>query len=137
MIIFHFADQLLISKFRTLIGCMSSSKTQKILDSSNEIRITVTGRKTGRKRSTPIWFVRDGKTIFLLPARGTKSQWYRNVVKSKRIGISFGKVSLDLSATPISDSRRVASIVEMFQKKHGERWYPTGKFDVAVEISLP
>jgi hypothetical protein len=47
-----------------LIACMDSSQTQKALDSSNEVTITVTGRKTGSQYSTPVWFVRDGKTVF-------------------------------------------------------------------------
>jgi hypothetical protein len=72
---------------------MDSSQIQKALDSSNELTITVTGRKTGREYSTPVWFVRDGKTIFLLPGGGLRSQWYRNAMKSKRIKISSGKLS--------------------------------------------
>ncbi len=73
---------------------MESSHIQKALDSSVELQITVTGRKSGRDFSTPVWFVREGKTVFLMPVRGSKNQWYKNVLKSKRIGISSGKVSL-------------------------------------------
>src|SRR2546425_10449937 len=98
---------------------MSSSKTQKALDSSVELQITVTGRKSGHEFSTPVWFVREGKTVFLMPVRGSKNQWYKNVMKSRRIKISSGKVSLELLAKPINESKRVASIADKFRKKHG------------------
>ena len=118
---------------------MNSSEVQKTLDSSVEVQITVTGRKSGREFSTPVWFVREGKTIFLMPVRGSKNQWYKNVLKSRRIKISSGKLSLELSAKPINDSQRVASVADKFGKKHGVpdvKKYYTG-FDAAVELSLP
>ena len=118
---------------------MDSPEIQKSLDSSVELQITVIGRKSGREFSTPVWFVREGKTIFLLPVRGSKNQWYRNVLKSKRIKISSGKVSLDLAAKPISEPKRVASIADKFRKKHGasdvKKYYT--RYDAAIELSLP
>jgi deazaflavin-dependent oxidoreductase (nitroreductase family) len=118
---------------------MDGSEVQKALDSSVELQITVIGRKSGREFSTPVWFVREGKTVYLMPVRGSKNQWYKNVLKSRRIKISSGKVSLDLAAKPISESKRVASIADKFRKKHGAadvtRYYT--KFDAAVELNLP
>ena len=118
---------------------MDSAEVQKALDSSKELEITVTGRKTGKKHSTPVWFVREGKTVFLLPVRGSKNQWYKNVLKSKKINISSGKIALDLSVKPIIESKKVASVVERFRKKHGagdvKKYYSI--LDVAVELNLP
>jgi deazaflavin-dependent oxidoreductase (nitroreductase family) len=118
---------------------VESSDIQKALDSSAELQITVTGRKSGREFSTPVWFVREGKTVFLMPVRGSKNQWYKNVLKSRRIKISSGKVSLELVAKPIDESKRVASIADKFRKKHGaadvKRYYT--RFDAAVELDLP
>jgi len=118
---------------------MDSSEVQKVLDSSVELQIAVTGRRSGREFSTPVWFVREGKTIFLMPVEGSKNQWYRNVLKSRRIKISSGKVSLDLAAKPISDSKKVAFVADKFRKKHGvsdvKKYY--ARFDAAVELSLP
>jgi deazaflavin-dependent oxidoreductase (nitroreductase family) len=117
---------------------MDSSQIQKALDSSNELTITVTGRKTGHEYSTPVWFVRDGKTVFLLPGGGLRSQWYRNAVKSKRIRISSGKVSLDLATTSITDPTHLVSVVEKFRKKYGPTYYSDPKrFGVALSLALP
>jgi deazaflavin-dependent oxidoreductase (nitroreductase family) len=118
---------------------MDGSEVQKALDSSVELQITVTGRKSGREFSTPVWFVREGKTVYLMPVRGSEDQWYKNVLKSKRIKISSGKVSIELATKPINDSKRVASIADKFRKKHGaadvKRYYT--KYDAAVEFNLP
>src|SRR2546426_9969376 len=118
---------------------MNSSEIQKALDSSVELQITVTGRKYGREHSTPVWFVREGKTLFLMPVRGSKNQWYKNVLKSKRIKISSGKVSLELSAKLISDSKSVASVGEKVRKKDGgadvKKYY--AGVDAAVELMIP
>src|SRR5438552_19149013 len=117
---------------------MDSSDIQKALDSSVELQITVTGRKSGREFSTPVWFVREGNTLFLMPVRGSKNQWYKNVLKSKRIGISSDNVSLELSAKPINDAKRVASVAVKLWKKHGEAVVKQSykRFDAAVELML-
>src|SRR6267378_4490039 len=118
---------------------MDGLEVRKALDSSVELQITVTGRKSGREFSTPVWFVRQGKTVYLMPVRGSKNQWYKNVLKSRRIKISSGKVSIELAAKPINDLKRVASIADMFRKKHGagdvKRYYTV--YDAAVELNLP
>ena len=118
---------------------MDSSEIQKALDSSVELQITVTGRKSGGEFSTPVWFVREGKTVFLLPVRGSKNQWYKNVLKSRRIKISSGKVLLDLAAKPVSDSKKVSLVADKFRKKHGasdvKKYYT--RFDAGIELSLP
>ena len=118
---------------------MDGNEVQKALDSSVELQITVTGRKTGRQHSTPVWFVREGKTIFLMPTNGSNNQWYKNVLKSKKIKISSGKIAFDLAIKPLTDSKKVASVVEKFRKKHGagdvKKYYSV--FDAALELTLP
>jgi deazaflavin-dependent oxidoreductase (nitroreductase family) len=117
---------------------MDSSQIQKALDSSNEVTITVVGRKTGREYSTPVWFVRDGNTVFLLPGGGLRSQWYRNAIKAKRVKISSGKVSLDLTFNSITDSKRLIAVVERFRKKYGPTYYTDPKrFAVTLSLTLP
>jgi len=74
-----------------------------------------------------------------MPVKGSKNQWYKNVLKSRRIKISSGKVSLELAAKPINELKRVGSIADKFRKKHGasdvKRYYT--RYDAAVELNLP
>lgn len=117
---------------------MDNSSTQEAFDASNELIITVIGRKTGRQYSTPVWFVRTGTTIFLLPGGGSRSNWYRNALKSARIRISSGRASLDLAANFVTESARIASIMDNFRKKYGSTYYKDPKrFDAAIVLTLP
>jgi hypothetical protein len=42
---------------------------------SREINISVTGRKSGRSISIPVWFVLEDDKLFLLPVQGSDTQW--------------------------------------------------------------
>jgi hypothetical protein len=44
------------------------------LSRSREINITVTGRKSGRAITIPVWFVVDGEKLYLLPVMGSDTQ---------------------------------------------------------------
>ena len=55
------------------------------LSRSREINITVTGRKSGRAISIPVWFVLEDDKLYLLPVQGSDTQWYKNVLKNPSI----------------------------------------------------
>ena len=99
-----------------------------------EINISVTGRKSGRTISIPVWFVLDGDKLYLLPVLGSDTQWYKNVLKNPSIGIEAGGTEAEVKVVPITDATQVSSVVEKFRKKYGvsdvKKYY--SKFDVAV-----
>jgi deazaflavin-dependent oxidoreductase (nitroreductase family) len=105
------------------------------LSRSREIKISVTGRKSGRTISIPVWFVSDGDKLYLLPVKGSDTQWYKNVLKNAKIGVDAHGVHAELKAVPITDPAQVKSVVEKFRDKYGasdvKKYY--SKFDVAVE----
>ena len=104
----------------------------------NEITITVTGRKSGRAVSIPVWFVLEDRQLYLLPVSGSDTQWYKNVLKNPALRIDAGGDTAELRAVPLTDPKRVASVVEKFRAKHGaadvKKYY--SKFDVAVLADL-
>ncbi|HXM67046.1 MAG TPA: nitroreductase/quinone reductase family protein [Candidatus Acidoferrum sp.] len=106
---------------------------------SQEINISVTGRKSGRTISIPIWFVLEGDTLNLLPVKGSNTQWYKNVVKNPSFGIEAGGAVGELKAVPVTDAKQVKSVVEKFREKYGvsdvKKYY--AKFDVAVVAKIP
>ena len=117
---------------------MANEQFSKVLESTREIELTVTGRKSGREISVPVWFVRDGDKLYLVPVNGSDSDWYQNVLKTPTIRLATGGAQLTARATPITDPARVGEILEMFRAKYGARdvesYYP--KQDVAVEVPL-
>ncbi len=108
------------------------------LSQANEITITVTGRKSGRPISNPVWFVVEGDTLYLVPVQGSDTQWYKNVLANPTIRVSADGAEAELRATSITDAREVATIVEKFRKKYGagdvKKYYP--KHNVAVRLPL-
>jgi F420H(2)-dependent quinone reductase len=52
------------------------------LERADEIELTTTGRVTGKPISCPVWFVRRGEKLYLVPGDGTGSQWYKNLLKT-------------------------------------------------------
>jgi deazaflavin-dependent oxidoreductase (nitroreductase family) len=104
----------------------------------NEITITVTGRKSGRAISIPVWFVSEDNKLYLLPVSGSDTQWYKNVLKNPSIQIEAGGAKAERKVAPITDPKQVASVVEKFRAKYGagdvKKYY--SKFDVAVLADL-
>jgi len=108
------------------------------LSRSREINITVTGRKSGRTVSIPVWFVFDDDELYLLPVQGSDTQWYKNVLKNPSIRIDVRGAEAKLKAVSITDAAQVKSVVEKFRAKYGasdvKKYY--SKFDVAVVAQM-
>jgi hypothetical protein len=108
------------------------------LSRSSEITIRVTGRKSGRIISIPIWFVLEGDTLYLLPVEGSGTQWYQNVLKNTTMRVAAGSAEAEFKAKPVTDNAKVAAVVEKFRGKYGagdvKKYY--SKFDAAVVIQL-
>ncbi|MGB2621981.1 MAG: nitroreductase/quinone reductase family protein [Candidatus Acidiferrum sp.] len=108
------------------------------LSRSREIKISVTGRKSGRAISIPVWFVLDDKTLYLLPVSGSDTQWYKNVLKKPSIKIASGGATAELKVAPLTDAKQVSSVIEKFRAKYGDsgmKYY--SKLDVAVIAPMP
>ena len=105
---------------------------------SRELNITVTGRKSGRAISLPIWFVLENDALYLLPVQGSNTQWYKNLLKSPAIRIEAGGAEGEFNPSIVTDPKQVTSVVEKFRSKYGDgdvkKYY--SKFDVAVTVQL-
>ena len=109
------------------------------LSRSSEITVTVTGRKSGRAISIPIWFASDDEKIYLLPVQGSNTQWYKNVLKKPSIRIDARGEEADVKAVPLTDDAAVSAVIEKFRAKYGpgdiKKYY--SKLDVAVVAEIP
>ena len=119
------------------IGTLSLMALPQLKRALEEVEITVTGRQSGRDRSLLVWFVQEDDKLYLLPLKGTDTEWYRNVLKTPAIRLAAGGAEATATATPTTDPARVSQVVEKFRVKHGDdvaRYYE--KFDAAVEVPL-
>jgi len=102
------------------------------------VTITVTGRRSGRKISRPVWFVEDGDRLYLLPVNGAETQWYRNVRRTATVSLRARRSRATVRARPVTDAKRVRRIVRQFRAKYGpgeiKKYY--SRPDVGLEIRL-
>jgi deazaflavin-dependent oxidoreductase (nitroreductase family) len=100
---------------------MAGDELTRALETNREVRLTVTGRRTGRAISNPVWFVREGDRLYLVPVRGSDTDWYKNVLKTPTIRLATGGAQLSARATPISDAARVERVIDLFRARYGAR----------------
>ena len=115
-----------------------STALKDVLARHQEINLSVTGRKSGRTISIPVWFVLEGAQLYLLPVQGSDTQWYKNVQQKPSIRIDAGKAEINSNVVFITDAKQVAFVVEKFRARYGvanvKKYY--SKFDVAVLAEL-
>ncbi len=103
-----------------------------------QIKLSVIGRKSGKTVSIPVWFVLEGDKLYLLPVKGSDTQWYKNVLQNPQIRIDARGEEAEFRAIPITDAKTVKSVIEKFREKNGasdvKKYYT--KFDVAVVVQL-
>jgi deazaflavin-dependent oxidoreductase (nitroreductase family) len=99
-----------------------------------EMNLSVTGRKSGRIISIPVWFVFEDAKLYLLPVKGSDTQWYKNVLRHPTIRIDARGAQAEVKPVPVTDPKQVSSVVEKFRAKYGandvKKYY--SKFDVAI-----
>jgi hypothetical protein len=117
---------------------MARSDFQTALKNASEINITVTGRKSGRSISLPVWFEVEGEKLYLLPAKGSATEWYKNLLKIPAIQLAARGKAFTSSASLLTEETQVRKVIDRFRGKYG-----TGQinslykgFDVAVEVPL-
>ncbi len=117
---------------------MALEELRNALQSTSVIELTVTGRRSGRESTRPVWFVEEGEKLFLLPVGGSDSNWYKNLVKTPAIGLAADGAEFRTDAKPIEDPAAVDGVVERFRARYGadqvKDYYP--KLDAAVEVPL-
>jgi deazaflavin-dependent oxidoreductase (nitroreductase family) len=103
-----------------------------------QIRISVIGRKSGKTSSIPVWFVLEGEGLYLLPVRGSETQWYKNVLTNPSIRIDARGAEGEFRAKLITEAKAVKPVIEKFRKKYGagdvKKYY--SKVDVAIWVEL-
>jgi deazaflavin-dependent oxidoreductase (nitroreductase family) len=111
---------------------------RKAVNPTQPITISVIGRKTGKKISTPVMVVIDSEKLYLLPRSGTDTNWYKNIVKTPTLELEASGRKISAEAHPIHDKKLVEAIVQKFRGRMGEedfrKYYP--KTNVALELSI-
>jgi deazaflavin-dependent oxidoreductase (nitroreductase family) len=71
----------------------------------NLLLLTTRGAKSGKTRTTPLVYHRDGDRYVIAASKGgapTNPDWYRNLAKSREAEVEVGTEKFKVKATPIA-----------------------------------
>jgi deazaflavin-dependent oxidoreductase (nitroreductase family) len=117
---------------------MAANELKSALQDTDEVDLTVTGRKSGQESTRPVWFVLEGDRVLLVPVTGTDSNWYRNIEKTPAVGLRADGTEYNTNAKPTDDPTAVEHAAGAFSEKYGadrvKEYYPN--LNAAVEVPL-
>ena len=82
------------------------------------VEITTIGRKSGKPRTIPIWFIYERGRFYIQAGNDGKTAWYRNLKKNSQIGLKIGDLTFTGKARFIDDPTETERIHEMFRDKY-------------------
>ena len=86
--------------------------------SESLVEITTIGRKSGKPRTSTIWFIYDTGHFYIQSGQGGKTSWYRNLKKNKWIDIKIADITFTGTTQFVEDSAETERIHEMFRSKY-------------------
>ena len=87
--------------------------------------LTTVGRVTGRPRKTPLWYVREGDTIFSLSGWGPSSDWLKNLQRDPKVTVQIGHRRWDTEGQVVSIPKERERVLSILVKKYGRRMVGT------------
>jgi deazaflavin-dependent oxidoreductase (nitroreductase family) len=108
--------------FWRVIGLLNrrlvSSYGPKSKASNQVLVLTTVGRKSGQLRSTPLQFEEVKGIYYVASARGTKADWYRNLLANPLVGVRVKEQHFNTCAEPITQQEKIADFLELRLKMH-------------------
>ena len=80
--------------------------------------LTTTGRKTGRKRITPLQYEKIDGRYFLGAARGLQADWVRNIRVNPQVEVCVKNRRFPGAAEVVTDPARFADFMEVRLERH-------------------
>lgn len=80
--------------------------------------LTTTGRKSGLPRVTPLQFEELDGAIYVGSARGTRADWFRNILANPCVEVRVQNRRFAGMAEAVTDARRIADFLELRLKRH-------------------
>jgi hypothetical protein len=98
------------------------SDTLKTWDQTPEIQIETSRGEGAPVHRTTIWIVVDGDQAYVRSVRGPAGRWYRELTANPIGAVPAAGTSVQIRATPATDSATVARVSDALNRKYRERW---------------
>jgi len=76
--------------------------------------LTVTGRRTGKRRRRPIRAIRDGSTLYAVAILGGRSDWLRNLRSNPKAQARVGVRTRGITMREITDPAEREKVVQLY-----------------------
>lgn len=90
-----------------------------------EVKLTTTGRKTGKPRTVTIWISTDGRRLFVRSGRGMKRDWPQNLLARGAATLQLGGRSIKVKARQVTDPEEAREVSQLVRKKYGATVTPS------------
>jgi deazaflavin-dependent oxidoreductase (nitroreductase family) len=87
----------------------------------NTLLLTTTGRRTGRVHVTPVNYREERGVFYVVSGRGTRSDWYHNLVAQPEVEIQIGRRHLKAIAMPITEPQEKARVLWLWARRSRRR----------------
>jgi len=88
------------------------------LAKQSTLKLTTTGRKSGKKFTVTIWFVVTGPQSVYVQHVTAPAHWCKNLAKTPTVELDFGSGVIRGQATVIADPTRCRDILTLFRSKY-------------------
>ena len=78
------------------------------------VLLTVTGRRTGKRRRRPVRAIRRGDTFYAVAVLGERSDWLRNVRREPDVRVKVGMRTSDATAREVADPEERKAALELY-----------------------
>jgi deazaflavin-dependent oxidoreductase (nitroreductase family) len=100
-------NQPIIEEFRSNQGIVGGFFAEKPL-----ILLTTTGAKSGKRRTTPLDYFRDGDRLLVAGTKGgapTHPDWYYNLLANPEVTVELGTERFPARALPLPEPERTTA----------------------------
>ncbi len=80
--------------------------------------LTTIGRRSGNPHTTPLQYELVDEKYFIGSARGTESDWYRNILVNPEVWIQVKSQEFPALATPITDIEHITNYLDLRFVRH-------------------
>ena len=80
--------------------------------------LTTMGRKTGLPRTTPLQYEEHDGKFFVVSAKGTQSDWYKNALRDPRVLVRVGTRKFEGRAERTTDPSGITDLLELRLERH-------------------
>ena len=103
------------------------------------LRLTTSGRKSGKRHTVTVWFVVDGKMLYLCTLKLNRD-WPRNIMKNGKIELDIGGTVFKGHAKQIIGTKAMERVKALLNQKYWAAWFgswfgmgPEGAFAVTID----